>query len=81
MGQISNIIDGWSNYLKGMTGLRENERAKICKKCAYAKVGTFERWLPSKGLEEVKGLKCSKCTCPLVAKIRSINDECPIGKW
>ncbi len=24
---------------------------------------------------------CSKCNCPLVAKVRSPDEECPEGKW
>lgn len=79
--QIFNIIEGWAKYLTGETDPEAIRRAKICRDCPHAEGGTFLDWLPEKGLEEVKGLKCGICTCPLVAKIRSTNETCPISKW
>lgn len=82
MGQIFNIIQGWARYISGATLTeKEFQRSEICKACDFAEEGTFEEWLPETGLKEVHGLKCSKCTCPLVAKIRSEREECPLNKW
>ena len=81
MGQISNIAEGWKNYLSGKTSEKERERASLCRDCPFAVVGKFEKLLPDFQLKEVQGLKCGKCTCSLVAKIRSKNESCPIGKW
>jgi hypothetical protein len=81
MSKLKNIWEGWSNYVKGETSNKAKERASICKNCEFSKVGTFERLLPDYELEEVQGMKCIKCTCPLLAKLRSDDEKCPIGLW
>ena len=31
--------------------------------------------------KNIQGMKCGKCGCNLSAKVRSIQDTCPLGKW
>lgn len=81
MSRISNIAEGWKNYLSGRTTDQERARARICKECPAAVLGTYEKVLPDFQLEEVQGLKCSECGCPLVTKIRSTNSKCDLDKW
>jgi len=81
MVPISNIIEGWNLYIKGKTPEFAIKRKEICKKCPFAKMGTYEKWMPEKELKEIKGLMCSKCECPLSTKLRSENEKCPLNNW
>lgn len=81
MGQISNIIDGWDDYINNKTSTITKARAQVCKKCTYAVKGFFEMFMPDETLKEVQGLKCGKCHCPLSTKLRSQNEKCPLNKW
>lgn len=81
MGQAFNIIKGWSAYLFGNNPDYVIERALICKDCPSAVVGSYEKFMPDDTLQEVQGLKCGECKCPLSTKLRSKNENCPLGKW
>lgn len=81
MERVYNIKNGWKNYLKSENNQLAKQRAKHCKKCPFAVVGMLERFLPDYSIEEIQGLKCNKCGCPLSAKLRSENEKCPIGNW
>lgn len=81
MGQMFNIYQGWKKYLKGSVTELERSRAKLCKECPEAVVGTYEKLMPDYELKEVKGLKCNQCGCPLSTKLRSKEESCPLGKW
>lgn len=81
MGQIYNIIEGWTNYFKGKTSKEELRRSEHCVVCPYAVIGTYEQLMPDFELKEIQGLKCDSCGCPLSTKLRSKNENCPIGKW
>ena len=78
---MSNILQGWSKYLKGNISELEKNRAQICKQCPKALVGTYEKLMPDFELKEVQGLKCGECGCPLSTKLRSEKESCPLGKW
>lgn len=71
------ILEAWLKVLKGTTTDEHKRRASICKGCKHAK---HKKYLEFKelGLEEVKGYICDRCSCPLVAKIRS-TETC--DKW
>lgn len=79
MAQMSNIIKAWVSVLKQSTTKQHRKRAKKCKKCNHAKYSKFVDIINDE-LRDVKGLVCGKCSCPLIAKIRS-DDKCPIDKW
>ena len=81
MAQIYNIIEGWGLYLKGEVPKFTEYRKEICKKCPFAVMGTYEKWMPEKELKEIQGLKCEKCECPLSTILRSKNKKCPINNW
>ena len=59
------IADGWLHVLKKHpeVELVAKAREKICDICPH----------------KVKGVVpyCGKCTCPIVAKVRSMSTECP----
>ena len=77
MGQISKIVKAWTKVAKGLTTDEDKRRASICKSCKFAKHKTYLDFINDE-LEEVKGLVCGQCSCPLIAKIRS-TDVCK--KW
>lgn len=81
MGQISSIYKGWKKYLNGSVTELERSRAYKCKECPEAVVGTYEKLMPDFELEEIKGLKCNQCGCPLSTKLRSKDERCPLGQW
>lgn len=81
MGQIYNIAKGWGQYFKGTVSALEKERATVCEQCPEATVGTYEKFMPDKSLKEIQGLKCGVCKCPLSTKLRTKNENCPLGKW
>lgn len=77
---MKKIIQGWKAYLKNeKRGLAKN-RAKVCKVCEHAIVGTYEKIMKDE-IKEIKGLKCKVCGCPLSTKLRSEDSKCPKNKW
>jgi hypothetical protein len=88
MSKVDDIINGWTNYLKGTdtVGLKKaRARAEICNGCEAATFGLHTAMLPDYQIKEVQGMYCSKekggCGCPLSTAVRSKNYECPQGKW
>ena len=71
------IIKAWKNVLFGVTSKEHKRRASICKTCEHAKYRSYLDFLKD-DLEEVNGLVCGLCSCPLKAKIKS-TDKC--HKW
>ena len=80
MDKFSIIANGWKNYLfpsRNIKVLAEN-RAKICAKCPF----TVEAMITLPDTSQVKGLKCSKCSCPsLSVVVMAENRKCPEHKW
>ena len=74
MGKINEIAEGWANII-----LRQKEvekiaasRMNICNTCEHN----------SKLHKTVRpDVHCVHCGCTLAAKTRSMQSECPIGKW
>lgn len=66
MSKLEKIIEGWKNVI-----FPSLEVKKIA----------IERANICSSCEYNKLEICSKCGCPLVAKIRSLKDNCPINKW
>lgn len=84
MSKIDNIINGWSNYLFDEVKANDDVilfRAKKCINCKHHTKGKFEAVLPDYAIREIQGFYCGKCKCPTSTKIRSENENCPIGKW
>ena len=78
--KILNIIDGWKAFFFKENNYIAKLRAEECKKCPEAGVGKFEIILKDE-VEEIQGLKCDACGCPLSAKLRSKKEKCPLKKW
>jgi hypothetical protein len=66
MSKLNNIIEGWKNVI-----FPNKEVEKIA----------YERAIICANCDKNKLNICSECGCPLVAKLRSINEKCPINKW
>lgn len=81
MSKLTSIISGWSKYIIGKMPKYARNRADKCAECDFAVKSAFEIILKDKELKEVEGLSCDKCNCPIVTKIRSKEESCPIGKW
>jgi len=79
--RISNILNGWKNYLdkSQITESLARQRAIVCAACPHAKQGRLLAFIKD-SLTEVEGAYCNKCKCPLSAKVRS-TDVCPLNKW
>lgn len=83
MGKISNIMGGWKNVVFKDPEVEKlaKERAKICDTCDYASEDNDSFFdLEKDKLVTYKGY-CKKCLCPFKAKLRSVNEKCPINKW
>ncbi len=81
---LQNIIDGWANlaFPDKQVEVLAKGRAAICAKCPFAVTmgGVYTINIDGKDVS-MRGIKCSKCGCPLSAKVRAPHDACPIGKW
>jgi hypothetical protein len=82
--KLQNIVNGWYNLAIHNSVVEEValKRANICAKCPFAEMssGVYTAVIDNK-TTQIRGLKCTKCGCPLSAKVRSSKDYCPIGKW
>ena len=71
------IIKAWDKVFRKQTTEEHKRRASICNGCDLAVYKSYIDFINDE-LKDVKGLVCSDCGCPLVAKIRS-TDKC--HKW
>lgn len=81
---LSNIIAGWSNLAFPSPEIEAlaKKRAAVCASCPFATfVDGLHTVVVDNKTQNIRGLKCSKCGCPLSAKVRSPHDSCPQGKW
>jgi hypothetical protein len=80
--KIKNILNGWGNFIEKseVTETLAESRAKICATCFECKEGKLLALIKD-DLKEVEGHYCALCYCPISAKIRSINERCPLSKW
>lgn len=73
--KTSNIIEGYSNLIitSEEVEILAKKRFEICIKCDNKK--------PLIVINGIQHYVCSKCSCPLDAKLRAKDEVCPIGKW
>lgn len=67
---MKKIIEGWKNVIFTDEEVEAIAKARleVCNTCDYKK--------------NLAGLEiCNECHCPLIAKTRSLDSKCPIGKW
>jgi hypothetical protein len=85
MSSISDILNGWKNYLfeDDEVVLEEaKRRASICDQCEYKKKGLHGGIMKDYTIKEIEGYYCDACAkCPLSTKVRSENHSCPKNKW
>lgn len=67
MTKLESIISGWKNllYRDPSVEVIAIERAKKCASCNNLGALGF----------------CSICSCYVPAKVRSLNEKCPINEW
>lgn len=82
--KLQHIINGWANLVfpNPEVEVLAKERAVICANCPLAEmVGGIHTIVVDNRTVEVRGLKCTSCGCPISAKIREVNEYCPLRKW
>lgn len=80
---LTNIIAGFGNlaFKNKNVELLAMSRAQICAGCPFAEKSGVYSIIKDNRTEQIQGMKCGKCGCNLSAKVRSIDDYCPEGKW
>lgn len=83
MIKLKAILKGWENYIFTDPEIeaKAKERAKICAGCPMAKMGTYQKLMPDYSLQDVKGMKCNMCDCPLSTLLRQDEKKCELNKW
>ena len=82
--KLSNIIAGWTNLAFPSVEVEQlaRKRAEVCASCPFSQyVGGIHTVVVDNKTQNIRGMKCLKCGCPLSAKVRSPHDSCPIGNW
>lgn len=82
MPNIKDILDGWENFVnqKEVSEKMARQRAEYCKNCINLKKGGLLSFV-NDDIKEIQGFYCNLCKCPLSAKLRSKNSNCPINKF
>jgi len=82
--KLLNIVDGWANLaaVDPKVEILAHKRASICAQCPAAVAsGALYTVVVDNRTKQIRGMSCQDCGCPLSAKVRSVNDSCPRGKW
>jgi len=79
---VKNILNGWQNFIdkSEVTETLAVQRALNCVDCVELKKGGLLSFM-NDDLKEIQGHYCNICKCPLSAKLRSLNEVCPLNKW
>ena len=80
---FSNIVSGFANlaFPDDQVEALAMKRARICSECPSAeKTGVYSVVVDNR-TKQIQGMKCVDCGCNLSAKVRSVGDSCPQGKW
>lgn len=79
---IKSVITGWYLFLfkKADSEDMAKRRAVYCGVCPHATTGMFDA-IHDDEIPSISGKSCKLCGCALVAKLRSPDEECPIGLW
>ncbi len=72
MGKAKEIAEGLANYLLRRQNRISEMRMIICNACEH---------ISTKHETSRPDVHCMKCNCTLATKTRSLDSECPIGKW
>ena len=83
--KYNDIVDGFSYLVMTDPKVEEvaKRRASICSSCPQASyIGKHKSTiLVNNKQHSYKSMKCNVCGCALAAKVRAMNDSCPIGLW
>lgn len=81
---VSNVLDGWENYLNKSEVTEElaKVRAQKCAVCPHLKHGVLTAFIKD-DIKEIQGCYCGICKCPTSAKLRSEKETCSDNppKW
>ena len=70
----------WYQVIRKIKTPDEVRRAKICSGCEHRAHANFLQF--AKGdIKEVQGFYCNLCKCPLVAKIKTTDENHICEKW
>ena len=74
MSKIGEIAEGWANLVNKKEAVERvaKTRINICNTCE-----NHSKFHKTNRLDD----HCFDCKCPLATKTRSLQSECPIGKW
>ena len=80
---IANIIDGFSHLAFPDKDIEQlaTKRANICAGCPFASKTSKYSIVVDNRTKEIQGMACTACGCNLSAKVRSVREYCPKGKW
>ena len=75
------VATAWGNYVTDNTkaNIEAQHRALFCNSCSFKAYNTLLSNIPD-SIKSIEGCYCSKCNCPLSAKLRS-NGNCPLNLW
>ena len=83
--KYNDIVDGFSYLIMTDPKVEQaaKKRASICSTCPQASyIGKHKSTvLVNDKQHTYKSMKCKVCGCALAAKVRAMNDSCPIGLW
>lgn len=75
MSRLKEIAEGWGNHFfsnDATVKVISEERMKICNDCEF--ISTKHKTIRP-------DVHCTKCSCTLAAKTKSLTSACPLGKW
>lgn len=80
--KLVSIYKGWKNYTFENIEIERiaKKRASICANCPESIKG-YSEIIKDGRIENISGMKCNLCECPLPTKLRSIDENCPKELW
>lgn len=82
MINFKKIVIGWTKLATHDKAAAElaRKRAEFCGVCEFAVKKKYLDEINDE-VEIINGYVCSKCSCPLSAKLRVADESCPLGLW
>jgi len=91
MSNYTEIVDGWKNYVFPNKKVEyiAKARALICAECPLYSIGICNPLKKGKVVKDFiykgklrkEGEEYPGCSCPVASKARSLNSQCPLGRW
>jgi hypothetical protein len=86
MGRITEILEGWANYVKDEfhvldPRIKDISRQRL-ERCDACPVRDGAKCSPKRyGIHVSTGEVTRGCGCPIAQKSMSLQSSCPLGKW